>query len=57
MTQWNHLPVAGGLYDQHPRLLEEWDMIHQMKTQYEAAQQKREMAQHKRPTSTKSKRR
>ena len=24
---WNHLPVAGGLYDQHPRLLDEWAVI------------------------------
>lgn len=26
-TKWNLLPVAGSLYDQHPRLLDEWDII------------------------------
>lgn len=25
--KWSVLPVAGGLYDQHPRLLEEWSVI------------------------------
>ena len=25
--KWAHLPVAGGLYDQHPKLLDEWMMI------------------------------
>lgn len=24
---WNHLPVAGGIYDQHPKLLEDWMVI------------------------------
>ena len=25
--KWAHLPVAGGLYDQHPQLIEEWSYI------------------------------
>jgi hypothetical protein len=25
--RWNHLPVAGGIYDQHPRLIDEWQVI------------------------------
>jgi hypothetical protein len=25
--EWNHLPVAGGLYDQHPQLLSDWEVI------------------------------
>lgn len=29
--RWNHLPVAGGLYDQHPQLLEEWRYIFEQK--------------------------
>lgn len=26
-SKWSLLPVAGGLYDQHPRLLDEWAII------------------------------
>lgn len=22
--KWTHLPVAGGIYDQHPKLLDDW---------------------------------
>lgn len=29
--KWGVLPVAGGLYDQHPRLLEEWAVIFEEK--------------------------
>lgn len=25
--EWTHLPVAGGLYDQHPKLLDDWMVI------------------------------
>lgn len=25
--RWAHLPVAGGLYDQHPKLLADWEVI------------------------------
>lgn len=25
--QWNHLPVAGGIYDQDPELLRRWRII------------------------------
>lgn len=25
--KWAHLPVAGGLYDQDPQLLDEWEII------------------------------
>jgi hypothetical protein len=27
--QWNHLPVAGGLYDQHPEMLDRFTYIFQ----------------------------
>jgi hypothetical protein len=33
--KWNHLPVAGGLYDQHPQLLDEWSYIFQVKAENE----------------------
>lgn len=25
--KWTHLPVGGGLYDQHPKLLDDWLII------------------------------
>lgn len=25
--KWSHLPIDGGLYAQHPRLLDEWEII------------------------------
>lgn len=25
--RWAHLPVAGGLYDQHPKLIDQWQYI------------------------------
>ena len=37
--EWNHLPLAGGLYDQHPRLLDEWQVIFHLKAEKEAAEQ------------------
>lgn len=36
--RWNHLPSAGGLYDQHPRLLEDWLMIFNTKAEHEKAE-------------------
>jgi hypothetical protein len=44
--EWAALPVAGGLYDQHPQLLEEWTLIFKMKgdhEKYEAEKREREM--------------
>lgn len=38
---WSHLPVLGGLYDQHPRLLEEWLIIFRMKAEHEKREQDR----------------
>lgn len=25
--KWTHLPVAGGLYDQHPKLIDDFELI------------------------------
>ena len=33
--KWAHLPVAGGLYDQDPRLLDRWRVIFQRRSEYE----------------------
>jgi hypothetical protein len=40
--RWNHLPVAGGIYDQHPRLLDEWQVIFEA----QARQREKEQAEH-----------
>jgi hypothetical protein len=31
MFKWNHLPVAGGIYDQHPKVLDDFLIIDQIK--------------------------
>ena len=36
--KWTHLPVDGGIYDQHPKLMDEWMEIMEI----DAAVQKRE---------------
>jgi len=36
--KWNHLPVVGGLYDQHPDLLEQWDIIFQAQSAHDRAE-------------------
>jgi hypothetical protein len=43
--RWSTLPVAGGLYDQHPRLLAEWGMIFQARAQYEKVKAEKEKRQ------------
>lgn len=35
--EWNHLPVAGGIYDQDPRLFEAWLPIWQRRAAKERA--------------------
>lgn len=44
--KWNHLPVAGGLYDQHPKLLERWLYIFGKR----AEQQEKERKEQERKT-------
>jgi len=40
--RWNHLPVAGGLYDQHPELLSQWQIIWEEKARYEEKKAEKE---------------
>ncbi len=47
--RWAALPVAGGLYDQHPRLLADWRIIFAEK----AAYQRRQEAERERKTRKK----
>lgn len=37
-TRWAHLPVDGGWYAQHPRLLDEWQMCIKVKADHERAE-------------------
>lgn len=39
---WTHLPVAGGLYDQDPKLLEEWHHIFSRQGVYEDAKKQKD---------------
>jgi hypothetical protein len=53
--KWNHLPMAGGLYDQHPGLLDRFYYILAERAKHEAAEQakkKNDMGAHgPKPTS------
>lgn len=40
--RWNHLPVAGGLYDQHPALLSAWMVIFEEKSKHEAEESRKQ---------------
>lgn len=39
--KWAHLPVDGGLYDQHPDLLEQWRQIFAARAEHEAEEERR----------------
>lgn len=43
--KWNHLPVRGGVYDQHPQLLEEWDIIWQAQAAHDKAEEAKQRQQ------------
>lgn len=40
--EWNHLPVGGGIYDQHPELLKQWNVIWDERAQYEREKKRKE---------------
>lgn len=39
--EWSILPVAGGIYDQHPRLLDEWQVIFSAQARHQEAEQRK----------------
>jgi len=46
--KWNHLPVSGGIYDQHPKLLDDFQIIMKAEADAEArkaAERERTMQQ------------
>jgi hypothetical protein len=40
--KWSHLPVAGGLYDQHPDLLDQWWVIFGAMAKKEAEERRKQ---------------
>lgn len=38
---FNHLPVQGGLYDQHPELLRQWLIIFQAQAEHQRKEQRK----------------
>lgn len=46
--KWNHLPVAGGLYDQDPDLLLAFQYIFGKRSEHQENEQKKEEAKAKR---------
>jgi len=47
---WNHLPMDGGLFRQHPVLLERFFYIFQERAKVEEQERARERNKHKVPT-------
>lgn len=39
--RWTHLPNGGGLYDQHPKLLDEWEYIFRRVARHREEEQRR----------------
>lgn len=39
-----HLPVAGGIYDQHPQLIKEWSIIFNMKNAKDEAKHRQTLS-------------
>jgi len=46
--KWSHLPVAGGLYDQHPDLLDAFRIIFGIRARHDEEQRQKEEAERKR---------
>ena len=45
--KWAHLPAAGGLYDQHPKLLDHWRYIFHERNRVESEKQEKEERERK----------
>lgn len=48
--KWAHLPEAGGLYDQNPQLLDGFQRIFSIRSDYEAEKQEKDEADRDRET-------
>jgi hypothetical protein len=45
--KWSHLPVAGGIYDQRPELMDKFQIIFQMRAEIEAKRQEEDERRNK----------
>jgi hypothetical protein len=45
LLKWTHLPASGGLYDQHPKFLDDLITIAQIEGRIERARQKKREAE------------
>lgn len=48
--KWNHLPLDGGLYAQHPKLIDQFRYIFRERSAHEEKKQKEDEAKRKRET-------
>lgn len=46
--KWNHLPVMGGIYDQHPKMLDDFLIIDNIRSQAIARQRAQQQRQARR---------
>lgn len=49
MFKWNHLPNPGGIYDQNPRLLEDFLVIREIEVKEENRQREAQQKKQKAP--------
>ena len=50
--KWNHLPVAGGLYDQDPILLDQWAHLFELQAEERQKEAEKQKQEQKRNTKT-----
>lgn len=41
--KWTHLPIAGGLYDQHPKLMDDFFLLMNAESEHQAKKNKNQM--------------
>jgi hypothetical protein len=46
--EWSHLPLAGGIYDQHPQLVDDFEMIMYIENVVQKRKHDKTMAEQKR---------
>jgi hypothetical protein len=45
--KWNHLPVEGGIYDQDPRLLDQFLVIFEARAEHQRQEHEKEQRQNR----------
>lgn len=44
-TKWAHFPVQGGIYDQHPTLIDEWAILFGIKAEHDRKENEKQRAE------------